>query len=105
MATTRSWQDISKQAQEHRDASIKLVKPSVPGVPSELPLDVTGIPKLLLTTEEVIITETSPEDLVASLASGKVTSTTVTNAFLRRAGIAQKLVSRLIGQATNTPDT
>lgn len=87
-----NWEDVAKKAQEHRDASIKLVKPAVPDVPSELPLNVTEIPKYLLTTEEVIITETTPEDLVISLASGKLTSTAVTNAFLRRAGIAQKLV-------------
>lgn len=87
-----SWKEVAEKAQEHRDASIKLVKPAVPDVPSELPLDVTEIPKHLLTTEEVMITETTPEDLVKSLASGRLTSTDVTNAFLRRAGIAQKLV-------------
>ena len=91
-----SWEDVAKKAQEHRDASIKLVKPAIPDVPSELPLDVTEVPKYLLTTDEVVITETSPEDLVTSLASGKLTSTAVTNAFLRRAGIAQRLVSYLM---------
>ncbi len=93
--STPSWQEVAKKAQEHRDASIKLVKPAVPDVPSELPLNVTEIPKHLLTAEEVVITETAPEDLVTSLASGKLTSTAVTNAFLRRAGIAQKLVCPL----------
>ncbi len=87
-----SWQEVAKKAQEHRDTSIKLVKPTVPDVPSELPLNVTEIPKSLLTTEEVAVTETAPEDLAKSLATGKLTSTAVTNAFLRRAGIAQKLV-------------
>ena len=87
-----SWQEVAKEAQEYRDASIKLVEPALPDVPSELPLDVTEIPKDLLSAEEVVITETAPEDLATSLASGKLTSTAVTNAFLRRAGIAQKLV-------------
>ena len=90
-----SWEDVAKKAQEHRDASIKLVKPAVPDVPSDLPLNVTEIPKSLLTTEEVTITETAAEDLIFSLASGKLSSTTVTNAFLRRAAIAQQLVSHL----------
>ena len=90
--TQLSWQEIAKKAQEHRDKSIKLVKPAVPDVPSELPLNVTDIPKKLLTKEEVTITETAPEDLAKSLASGQLTTTAVTNAFLRRAGIAQKLV-------------
>lgn len=90
-----NWKEVAKKAQEHRDASVKLVEPAVPDVPTELPLDVTKIPKQLLTTEEVGITETAPEDLVTSLASGELTSTAVTSAFLRRAGIAQKLVCYL----------
>ena len=86
------WQDIAREAQEYRDASIGRVKPPVPTVPKELPLNRTDIPKYLLPTEEVIITQTSPEDLIQSLATGKLTSTAVTTAFLRRAGIAQALV-------------
>lgn len=87
-----SWQEIVKQAREARDASLKLVKPAIPDVPPELPLDVTEIPKYLLSKEEVAITQTAPEKLVVSLASGRLTSVTVVTAFLRRAGIAQKLV-------------
>lgn len=87
-----SWREIVKQAQEARDASLKLVKPAIPEVPSELPLDVTEIPKYLLSKEEVTITQTAPEELVVSLASGRLTSVAVVTAFLRRAGIAQKLV-------------
>lgn len=98
MASTRpalskpSWQEIVKRAQEARDASLKLVEPAIPDVPSELPLDVTEIPKYLLSTEEAVITQTAPEELVASLASGRLKSVAVVTAFLRRAGIAQKLV-------------
>jgi len=87
-----SWQDIAKEAQDHRDASISRVEPAVPLVPKDLPLDRTDVPKYLLTTEEVTVTQTAPEDLVDSLASGKLTSTVVTKAFLRRAGLAQALV-------------
>lgn len=88
----RNWQDIAREAQEYRDASISRVAPSVPAVPKDLPLDRTDIPKYLLSTEEVVITQTAPEDLVGSLSSGKVTSTAVIKAFLRRAGLAQALV-------------
>lgn len=88
-----SWQAVAKIAQEYRDASIRRVEPSVPEVPADLPSNRTQIPKYLLTTEEVLITETQPEDLVASLAAGKFTSTTVTTAFLRRAGLAQALTN------------
>lgn len=90
-----TWQEIAEVAQNHRDDSIRSVDPPIPQVadPERLPLDRTDIPKYLLTTEEVIITQTAPEDLVASLASGKYTSTTVAAAFLRRAGLAQALTN------------
>ena len=90
--TKTEWQDIAKEAQALRDASIKRVEPEIPAVPDDLPLDRTEIPKYLLSSEEVIITESAPEELVHSLASGKVTSLAVTTAFLRRAGLAQALV-------------
>jgi len=90
--TVKDWQEIAKEAQEYRDASISRVEPAIPAVPKDLPLDRTDTPKYLLSTEEVVITQTSPEELVASLAAGKLTSTAVTTAFLRRAGLAQALV-------------
>lgn len=90
--TQRTWQSIAKEAQEYRDASINRIEPPIPAVPKDLPLDRTDIPKYLLTTEEVVITETAPEELVTSLATSKLTSFTVTSAFLRRAGLAQALV-------------
>lgn len=92
--TKQSWQEIAKTAQELRDSSIAQIKPTIPDVPAELPRNVTAIPNELLSAEEVKITETSPEELVASLASAKLFAVEVTNAFLRRAGLAQKLVSR-----------
>ena len=88
-----AWQDVAKIAQDRRDDSIRRVEPPIPEIPDQLPLDRTDIPKYLLSTEEIIITQTAPEDLIASLASGKYTSTTVTIAFLRRAGLAQGLVN------------
>ncbi|KAK4694244.1 amidase, partial [Lecanoromycetidae sp. Uapishka_2] len=91
--TGKAWQEIAKEAQDYRDASISRVKPAIPDVPKDLPLDRSGIPKYLLGTEEVVITETSPEGLVALLAVGKLTSTAVTTAFLRRAGLAQALTN------------
>ena len=87
------WQDVARTAQEYRDASITRVEPAVPHVPVELPRDVTAIPGELLDKAELDITQALTEDLLASLASGELTSTVVTKAFLRRAGLAQKLVS------------
>lgn len=97
MATTTTtvgkptWQEIAKTAQDHRDSTLNL-DPPVPDVPANLPLDVTAIPKILLSPEAVAITQTPPEELVMSLALGRLTSLTVTSAFLQRAGVAQKLV-------------
>jgi amidase len=90
----KSWQDIAKIAQDLRDDSIAKVKPTVPDVPLELPLNVSKLPGELLSEPEISITETTPEKLLDALAAGKLTSTEVTNAFLRRAGLAQKLVWR-----------
>lgn len=89
---TKPWRDTARAAQLHRDASIAKVNPPVPEVPDNLPLDVTSLPRELLTEKEVEITESPAESILASLASGKLKSLDVTNAFLRRAGLAQKLV-------------
>lgn len=88
------WQEIAKEAQSLRDTSIKQIQPPVPDVPSpaELPLNVTSIPRQLLSEAELKITESPPEKLLRLLASGELSSVDVTTAFLRRAGIAQKLV-------------
>jgi amidase len=88
----KPWQEVAAPAQEARDKSIALVQPPVPKVPVDLPLNVTRIPGQLLTPSEVEITETAPEILVQKLASGELTSVEVITAFLRRAGLAQKLV-------------
>lgn len=91
---SRSWQDIAKLAQDLRDKSTAEVKPAVPDVPSELPLNVSQLPGDLLTKAEISITEATPEQLLDALAVGKLTSTEVITAFLRRAGLAQKLVCK-----------
>lgn len=88
-----AWQDIAQQVQSHRDYTLSQVKPHIPDVLSSLPTNVTAIPRTLLSPREVEITTTSAEGLVALLATGTLTSTEVTNAFLRRAGLAQKLVN------------
>lgn len=86
------WQQVAQKAQKHRDNTIARLQPAVPDVPSELPLNVTPIPRVLLSPKEVKITECSAEELITSIGAGRLTSSEVTNAFLRRAGLAQKLV-------------
>ena len=88
------WQDTAQLAQSLRDKSIDQIQPPIPEVSSQadLPLNTTSLPKKLLGETEFKITETPPEGLLKSLASGELTCVDVTTAFLRRAAIAQKLV-------------
>lgn len=93
ITTQMSWEDVATTMQKHRDETIAAISPSVPEVPAVLPLNVTKLPATLLSKEEISITETAPEVLLVSIAKGSVSSTTVTKAFLRRAGLAQKLTN------------
>ena len=91
--TKRAWQDVAKEAQGYRDASIKHVTPALPPVPQPLPVNVTDIPRRLLPKHELEITESSPEDLIEAIARGSLKSINVTKAFLRRAALAQALAN------------
>lgn len=92
-AAGNTWQEVAQDRQAHRDATIAALSPPLPAIPSDLPLNVTVVPKTLLTKQEVEITESAVEELVPRLASGRLSAVEVTNAFLRRAGLAQGLVS------------
>jgi len=86
------WQDIAREVQNYRDASIDRVQPVISKLPTHLPPNVLDIPSQLLSQEEIQITQTAPEDLLRRLAAGELSATSVTRAFLRRAGLAQMLV-------------
>lgn len=88
-----SWQDIAAIAQAYRDESIARVQPVVPDPPTDLPLNLTSLPAKLLPKHVVEITESPTERLLQEMASGNLTSTEVTQAFLQRAGLASKLVN------------
>ncbi len=89
-----SWQDVAADRQRHRDATIAKLLPPLPSLSTgEISSNVTGIPSSLLTDEELAITDSNVEDLVQKLASGEWSSTTVVKAFMRRAGLAQKLTN------------
>jgi amidase len=94
----RPWQEIAREAQEHRDASIATFIKEFPanyttGDVADLPKNSTDIPSGVLQNRDLQITETLPEELVKLLASGELSATEVTTAFLRRAALAQRLVS------------
>ena len=86
------WEDVARDAQKHRDGTLDAVEPPLPPLPSDISHNVIDIPRHILSNEEVKITETPVLKLLQLLATGEVTATAVTSAFLRRAAVAQKLV-------------
>jgi hypothetical protein len=91
IASGASWQDVSADRQKYRDETIAAVEPALPDI-KDVPLNTIPLAKEVLTPEEIKITESTVEDLVAQLSEGEISSVTVTKAFLRRAGLAQKAV-------------
>ncbi|TGO86225.1 hypothetical protein BPOR_0322g00050 [Botrytis porri] len=92
-AGVTKWQGIASEVQKHRDATIAKVEPAIVEITEKLHRRVISLPRKYLSPEEITITETPIEDLLASLATGRLSSLAVTKAFLRRAAIAQKLVN------------
>lgn len=97
MAATapKTWQDVAATAQKLRDESIAEVEPAIPEIAGseKLPLNVTSLPAEYLSADEIHMTEEmGAEELVRAMAGGELKCVDVTNAFLRRAGLAQKLV-------------
>ncbi|KAI5861571.1 amidase [Durotheca rogersii] len=96
IASGATWQEVAADRQRHRDESIAAVRPPVPEIrPEDVPVSTIAIPEKLLTAREVQITSLDVPDLAKRVASGEWSTTTVVNAFLRRAGIAQKLTNCL----------
>ena len=91
IASGATWQEVALDRQKHRDATIAELSPSLP-VLIDIPQNTIPVAKKVLTPEEIQITESTVEELVPQLADGKLSSTTVIKAFLRRAGLAQKVV-------------
>ena len=90
---SKSWQVVAQEAQRYRDASLAKVQPPCSDIPERPPLNVFETIRSCLPIQEVGITELAPERLLEMLRSGKLTAVTVTKAFLRRAVLAQKMVS------------
>lgn len=88
-----SWQDVAATAQAYRDKTIAAIEPKVPEIPAHNALNVTTFPAKLLSPDVVEITELPTETLLDRMATGNITSTQVTKAFLQRAGLAGKLVN------------
>ncbi|EXJ81386.1 hypothetical protein A1O3_07677 [Capronia epimyces CBS 606.96] len=98
MSMSDSWEDKVAAVRHHRDASLQKVSPplALDALPSPLPLNSQGIPKLLLTPREIEITENyTVKQLLAKLRSRQISVEEVTRAFLRRAAVAQASVNCL----------
>lgn len=87
------WKVIARSRQEHREKTIQAVEPPVPGIPLSVGLNVTGLPSTLLSQDVLSITSKDAETLIQELASGVLSSTAVTKAFLQRAGLASRLTN------------
>ncbi|KAF2102446.1 putative glutamyl-tRNA amidotransferase subunit A [Rhizodiscina lignyota] len=88
-----TWQETCQLMRDYRDETISKIRPQIPDLPSNVPLNASSVPGTVLKENEIRITESSTEDLLSQLSTGHLTAVEVTNAFLRRAGIAHKLVN------------
>ncbi|KAG0645545.1 amidase [Hyphodiscus hymeniophilus] len=89
IASGATWQEVAADRQAYRDSTIALVEPPLSEI-SDIPLNTIPLAKQVLTAEEINITESTVEDLAATIAKGELSAVTVTKAFLRRAALAQK---------------
>lgn len=86
-----AWKDEAEAKKKKIDETI----PEVWRIQANLTdISAMSVPKDsgLLTTDELLITETSATDLVKKLAGGELSSVAVTTAFCKRAAIAHQLV-------------
>ncbi|KAI0429543.1 amidase signature domain-containing protein [Xylaria sp. FL1042] len=93
-ASGATWQEVAADRQRHRDDTLAWLNPPAPKIlTGNIPLDITGLPRLILTAEEIKITGKNVEDLRWMLASGQWSAKTVIQAFMRRAALAQQLAN------------
>lgn len=97
-----SWKVNAEKAVKRRDESAKLVDTYFPPLsgsnhwaklPSELPTNVTGIPKSMLDPIDYEIVETEPLELVNQIVGKKYSAVQVAGAYLRASIIGQRLVN------------
>lgn len=86
-------------ARNIREASLAAVGLELSRVPQDLPLNVQNMAHLVLTQDEMALTSMDVVQIVDQIRTSQVSCETVTRAFLRRAALAQHLVS---GRASTT---
>lgn len=97
--TIRPWQEIAQEAQQHRDDSIS--RCPLGQDLSDFDIDAPLLPKrsidLVSMPGDQHIIDMAPEVLLEMMAKGGLKAVDVTEAFLRRADFAQKLVRACFG--------
>jgi hypothetical protein len=84
-----SFEDKANWARAKRDASVAKVEPKLKGLPADLPLSSQDLPKAVLTSKEIEITEKyTITELLSALKERALSVEEVTRAFLRRAALA-----------------
>lgn len=83
------WLAKAALARQVRDNSVARVQPPIAGLPETLPPNSQGLPKAVLTTREIELTENySVLELISKLQTRQLSSEELTRAFLRRAAVA-----------------
>jgi len=90
-----TWQQTCAKVKASRDLTIASIYPPLPPIPTGLLSNVTSIPALILTPAEFAITSLPTTALLNHTSTRAVSSTTVVNAYLRRAALAQELTNCL----------
>jgi hypothetical protein len=91
ISDTMAWQKIAEDKKARIAASIP-EEWRIKSLPTDDSVMLYPSQSGIMFSEELAITESSAVDLVAEVATGKLTSVAVTTAFCKRAAIAHQLV-------------
>jgi amidase len=89
----RAWQDVAQEAQKLRDESLLELRCGATAQLKDNPKSTMGILEQVLGPADTALTALSLEEVVHLTSSGGVPARHIIMAFLRRATLAQKLVS------------
>lgn len=97
------WKALVQKARDIRDNSQAEVEKFFPAnrskhldpLPEPLPLNVTGLPKLYLSTHDYDIIETDPIVLLNAIAARKYTALEVASAYIHAAVLAQRAINNV----------
>jgi Asp-tRNA(Asn)/Glu-tRNA(Gln) amidotransferase A subunit family amidase len=85
-----AWEALAEIPRRIRDDSLLKVQPPLRGMPDVLPQNSQALPGLVLTQRELELTENySVNELLVELRTKTLSSEELTQAFLRRAAVAQ----------------